>query len=653
MLAAALAYAAAGLHVFPLHSASAGRCTCGVAECGDVAKHPRTAHGLKDATTDPARIAEWWRRWPTANVAIRTGAVSGLVVLDVDPRHGGAATLAELERQHGKLPKTARALTGSGGQHIYFRHPGGELRNSAGSIGDGLDVRGDGGYVVAPPSLHESARRYRWMRELERGLDDWPAWLLDDPVDKRRNGAAPVAEIIPEGRRRAAMLTIAGKLKRAGLTGDEILPTLRKLNERCRPPLDEAELRSVALHSTIEPAAAIPTVKVVPPQALEQVEVTVRRHLHLPDLAPLHVMLATEIANRIPEGDPVWVVIVAGSSRGKTELLLALKGRPDVRVVGALTVAALLSGTPGKDRGKDATGGVLIELGDSGLVVIKDLGAILSLQRDTRAQVLQALRDVYDGIYTRDVGADGGRKLHWSGRVGLLAGATTALDQSHAVMAVLGERWLTLRLPPGEEDAMARQTLRGADTEAMRTEVRDAVQGFLDTVTVPALRLLDTAEENLLVALSVLVCFARSPVERERDYKREIVLVHQPEGPGRIARQLHKLYVALEAIGVDASTTLVKVGLDSIPSPRRDVLLHLLSTGREHATSGVAQALALPRVSAERALEELNAHGLLSRRKSGDKANSSVLWQATDPARGHWKLLAPYTHEWLNHADSC
>jgi hypothetical protein len=100
--------------------------------------------------------------WPDTGIAVRTGAESGLVVLDVDPQHGGDDTLAELLAAHGVLPITVECFTGGGGRHIYFRHPGGEVRNSAGKVGPGLDIRGDGGYVVAPPSPHPSGRRYEW-----------------------------------------------------------------------------------------------------------------------------------------------------------------------------------------------------------------------------------------------------------------------------------------------------------------------------------------------------------------------------------------------------------------------------------------------------------------------------------------------------------
>jgi hypothetical protein len=226
---AALEYAAAGLPVLPLSG-----------------KLPRIEGGLTRASADPLVVAEWWRRWPAANVGIRTGAESGLVVVDVDTPKGGAGTLERLEREHGKLPATARVLTGGGGWHIYLRHPGQEVRNSAGKLGAGLDVRGDGGYVVAPPSLHESGRRYKWTRPLERGLADPPGWLLAD-AGERRNGAAAVGETIAAGERNETLASLAGSMRRRGMGQDEILAALRVTNkERCRPPLDEDELERIA-----------------------------------------------------------------------------------------------------------------------------------------------------------------------------------------------------------------------------------------------------------------------------------------------------------------------------------------------------------------------------------------------------------------------
>jgi hypothetical protein len=118
--AAALAYAARGWPVFPCHGIRDGRCTCGKPECAHPGKHPLTRHGFKDATTDPQQIDRWWTDHPDANVAIATGASSDLIVLDLDPRHGGQLTLDELEATYGRLPETVVSFTGGGGRIISF-----------------------------------------------------------------------------------------------------------------------------------------------------------------------------------------------------------------------------------------------------------------------------------------------------------------------------------------------------------------------------------------------------------------------------------------------------------------------------------------------------------------------------------------------------
>ncbi len=151
---AALAYARRGWPVFPIWPIRNRRCACGTG-CGrDAGKHPigRLApHGVHDATTESMIITRWWADTPDANIGIATGAVSGIIVLDVDGEDG-EASLAALEREHGSLPETPTALTGKG-RHLYFAHPGVPVPNRT-RVAPGLDVRGDGGYVVAPPSTH-------------------------------------------------------------------------------------------------------------------------------------------------------------------------------------------------------------------------------------------------------------------------------------------------------------------------------------------------------------------------------------------------------------------------------------------------------------------------------------------------------------------
>ncbi len=179
LLRAALVYAARGWKVLPVHMPLAVGCTCGDRACTKRGKHPRTAHGLYEATTDARIITSWWRDAPMTNVGIVTGHRSGLVVLDVDPGHGGLDSLAILEKAFCKLPPTPTVETGGGGFHFYFAAPPpceGALPNRIELAGlPGLDFRGDGGYIVAPPSLHKKGEAYQWMSGPP--LAPLPYWL--------------------------------------------------------------------------------------------------------------------------------------------------------------------------------------------------------------------------------------------------------------------------------------------------------------------------------------------------------------------------------------------------------------------------------------------------------------------------------------------
>ncbi|MEJ7569986.1 MAG: bifunctional DNA primase/polymerase [Gaiellaceae bacterium] len=605
MLAAALAYAAAGLPVLPLDG-----------------KIPRNRGGLTNASVDVQIVAGWWDRWPAANIGIRTGAPSGLVVVDIDVQHGGGATLKALEQAHGALPKTAQTLTGGGGQHLLFRHPGVDVPNSAGQLGAGVDVRRDGGYIVAPPSTHASGRPYQWTRTLERGLADLPAWLLED-AGRRRNGtSAKVDTIIPEGKRRAAMLSVAGKLKRAGLTGDEILPTLRELNRRCQPPLEERELESVAHKSTIaaDPETAIPVTTVHAPLPLDDVVATFRKHLHLPDPGALYIAFATVAANRMP-GDPVWLLLVAASSSGKTEILFSLAGLEEVEPAATLSEAALLSGVPRKDVAAAATGGLLKKIGDYGILILKDFGSVLSMHRDSRSAVLAALREIFDGSWDRPVGADGGRTLHWDGKLGLIAGVTTVVDRHHAVMDSLGSRFTLYRVDVDERQKQARRSLSHLrSSREMRTELRDAVSGFFAGIEIPKSTEHNLSESDIqrLVTLADFVTVARSPVERD-NYTRDIELVPDAEAPGRFVGMLAALLEGLRLIGLEdalAWPLTVKVAFDSMPAQRRKVIEHLYQV-ESTTTTTAATMLGLPTSTARRTLEDLAAHGVVERESGG------------------------------------
>lgn len=177
MLQAALSYAERGWFVFPLHNIENGRCSCRT-NCGSPGKHPRTKNGLKDATIDAAQIESWWTRWTEANIGIATGSVSGIYVIDIDNKRSvevapgiliseGEASLRQQAQVSGELPATLTSLTGSGGTHLVFGYPTIPMEtvsfgNRAGIL-PSVDTRGDGGYIVAPPSLHLSGNRYQWQ----------------------------------------------------------------------------------------------------------------------------------------------------------------------------------------------------------------------------------------------------------------------------------------------------------------------------------------------------------------------------------------------------------------------------------------------------------------------------------------------------------
>ena len=261
----ALAFVGLGFSVFPVHAAKkAGDdfvCTCSHgAACKAPAKHPvwRFApQGVKNASKDPAIVRAMFGGFGgPRNVAIATGSVSGVVVLDIDARHGGFEALAALEAKHGSLPDTLCVNTGGGGRHYVFSHPGGSIPNSAGAIGEGIDVKADGGYIVAPPSRHVSGGIYQIAEgcRFDMPLAAPPAWLLGlmrQGGGPSRNPARPnVADLvrgqIPEGQRNNSIARIVGHLLAKHVDPRICLDLMLAFNEaRCTPPLAPEEVARI------------------------------------------------------------------------------------------------------------------------------------------------------------------------------------------------------------------------------------------------------------------------------------------------------------------------------------------------------------------------------------------------------------------------
>jgi putative DNA primase/helicase len=206
-------------------------------------------NGFQDAVLDANQLESWWTRWPEANVGIQTGEEVGLVVLDIDPDKDGAQSLEALIHANGELPETWQVRTGAGGSHYYFAYPGESVSNRV-RVRPGIDVRGQGGYVVAPPSLHASGERYEWVvHPTEVDLAYMPTWLLEvithEPV--RDHGGVHTNGRVPEGQRNSTLASLAGTMRRKGMSATAIEAALRVYNvEQCSPPLSDSEVVRIA-----------------------------------------------------------------------------------------------------------------------------------------------------------------------------------------------------------------------------------------------------------------------------------------------------------------------------------------------------------------------------------------------------------------------
>jgi hypothetical protein len=380
------------------------------------------------------------------------------------------------------------------------------------------------------------------------------------------------------------------------------------------------------LHSNGTPAA----------KTLDEVVKTFKRWLYLPDLGALHAYLGTIAANRMA-GDPVWLMLIGGPGWGKTETLLSGQKLPHMHIAATLTEASLLSGTRKKERSTEAKGGLLRQIGPFGFLVLKDFTSVLSMNRDIRAGLLAALREIYDGSWTRHVGVDGGLELSWQGKLAVIGGCTGTIDRYHAVIGAMGERFVFYRWPEisAREQAKGALDLLGHERQ-MRAELSDAVSVFFEGLTLPeAPPPMTEAEEEWLIALASLVVRARSAVERD-GYTHEIELIPDPEAPSRLTLTLARLYAGLKTIGVskiEAASLMIKMGFDCLPALRWRVLKHLLEIPEPMETPTLATALGYPTNTAKYALEDLAAHGVVMRHK-GKKADC---WSVAEWAKTLYK----------------
>jgi hypothetical protein len=269
---------------------------------------------------------------------------------------------------------------------------------------------------------------------------------------------------------------------------------------------------------------------------------------------------------------------------------------------------------------------LLNKIGAFGFLVLKDFGSILSLRPDAKLELLAALREIYDGRWSRVIGADGGKVLEWSGKIGLLFGCTRIFDSYYGVISELGDRFLLIRLEPNEKQFL--HAIKYANRAAqMRARLVEAVTNLF-AVPLPAPRDISDREINWLNDILKIAVRLRGSVKR--DYRtRELEDVYGAEGRARFGKALERVLSGLDCLGVKRSKArkvIRTIAFDSVPPNRLRAYRHLkkISPGWAN-TPIIAKAIDLPTTTTRRVLEELVAYGLAERTAQGQ--GKADLWR--------------------------
>ncbi len=250
LLSMALLYQKLGFSILPIYSIKNGICACQNPNCSSPGKHPIPYKGVFEATNDLDQIEKWWKSiCIDANIAIRTGSISGICVLDIDPRNNGNDSFDLLERTYGKLPYTLESSTGGNGKHLFFEYDP-RVSFNRNNFFQGIDFKSENGYVIVPPSNHISGTHYLWEDFSDPDttpIRKMPEWLIEKLNEPKKIQALIRHDYIYEGTRNNYLTSIAGAMRRKGVGFKGILAALSEENkEKCNPPLHELELGTIA-----------------------------------------------------------------------------------------------------------------------------------------------------------------------------------------------------------------------------------------------------------------------------------------------------------------------------------------------------------------------------------------------------------------------
>lgn len=590
-LTAALSYAELGWKVLPVKAFD---------------KEPCMRGWQQSATSKPELISKYWKQFPDASVGILLGRSSGLVVLDVDMPYG-YESLEMLKDDIGcSIETDVMTFTPSGGCHLYFTYPRGHAIKTKGKIEGypNLEILSESSMCLAPPS-----KRTEGVYEWEASSDPFqcspshiPHQLLDfilqnqkQQKDRRMSSGS---QVIPEGIRNTTLASMAGSMQRKGMTENAIAAALKEENRtRCKPPLSNVEVKdivsSISQYAPDDPACEVcsqmkiwvrPT---APECSFDDVQSAARALLPGCDLGLVRIVIASYHANLLP-GRPPWLMAVGGSSSGKSEILTSLEELPLVTTADNLTRSALVSGTARSKMRSGDPGGMLMEIGDKGIMVIPDMSTIMALSSKHQRELMGILRRVYDGKYYYQPG-DGSHVRQWTGKLGLIAAVTGEIDARTGFMADLGQRFLIIR---EKTDALSvlqdRTPIPSPDQRSvLRKHLKHTTMGLAAGFSIETkLNPLPEYESSVIKAAANLTSSIRSPIKL--DSKGIPQYAPPREMPYRLIEELASLYRSLRMLGCTSEASLrdvVRTAMDTISPPmRRDVLFALFHS--DNATCG-------------------------------------------------------------------
>lgn len=316
-----------------------------------------------------------------------------------------------------------------------------------------------------------------------------------------------------------------------------------------------------------------------PVTPIEHLAERIKEYLILPDPGPLYTLMGAVAANML-EGNPVWLMMVGPPSCGKTELLNSLLAIPHmIEAAEISSEGSFLSATPARDRSKNATGGLLRQVGPYGGLIINEFNSVLSKSTDKIGAIMSVLREAYSGRWTRHVGAEGGLSIQWTGRLSIMAGVTNKIDRHHQLSSELGERWVYFRFDERETFGDCMLTIGPDRDPEWRQALRLMVADFFRELGLTfgnqiKRREYSMTEKIWLYRLARVTARCRSAVARD-PYTKEIISPRETEVETRLFTVFAQLLLGMEQVGVSESLRwkyLTKVAMDSMPVVRRTAI---------------------------------------------------------------------------------